>query len=193
MIITSDFFTAKELKLRKRWLISMFVMLGFSILQVASLALEDPNPLQLFVILSLVNLVVFWLLYHFSYKKNGYQFLLMVLLIPFTQMKEIMSAFQSMPIQNGVGLAILFASLGLYGWWYYISLKLIELNTPLNPSRKCKKALAEMEASQTLEDLDLKFHNLVNEFSKFERVITKAYNEKKESLIRHASSPALGN
>jgi hypothetical protein len=193
MIITSDFFTAKELKLRKRWLISMFVMLGFSILQVASLTLEDPNPLQLFVILSLVNLVVFWLLYHFSYKKNGYQLLLMILLIPFTQMKEIMSAFQSMPIQNGIGLVILFASLGLYGWWYYISLKLIELHTPLNPSRKCRKALAEMEASQTIEDLDLKFHKLVNEFSKFERVITKAYHEKKESLIRHASSPALGN
>ncbi|MBS0647711.1 MAG: hypothetical protein JSS10_00630 [Verrucomicrobia bacterium] len=188
MIIPSDFFTIEELKIRKRWLISMFVMLGFYTFQLAIMSLDVPHSLQFFASLSLFNLFVFGLLYYFSYKKHGYQMLQMVLLLPFTRLHDIIKSIQ---IQNKVDLVILLVILGLYGWWYYISFKFIELNRPLNPSRKCKKALAEMEASQTIEDLDLKFHNLVKEFAKFERVITKAYHEKKESLTLDVSFPAM--
>lgn len=188
MIITPDFFTAKELKIRNRWLISMFFTLWLSIFDVASMAFVEHNSLQLFLSLSLINLFVFGLLYYFSYKKNGYQMLQMMLFLPFTRLNDIISSFKSLKVENMMDLIILLVTLGLIVWWYYTSIKLIQLNTPLNPSRKCRKALAEMEASQTLEDLDLKFHNLVNEFSKFERVITKAYHEKKESLNRLAGA-----
>lgn len=192
MIINADFFTTQELRIRKQWLISMFIMLGFSLLQAAVLAFDSPTPLRYFGILSLLNLVVFGLLYYFSYKQNGYQVLQMNLIYPFLKLKEIASYFKSViETMDTTELVILLVTLGINGWWYFTSIKLIMLNTPLNPSRKCKKAIAQMQTAQTIEDLDLKFHNLTNEFPRYERVITKIYQEKKESLMNVAIPTAV--
>ena len=114
------------------------------------------------------------------------------LLYPFFSLNEIVSDFKSiMETANTTKLVILLVILGLMGWWYFTSIKLIMLNTPLNPSSKCKKAIALMETAQTIEDLDLKFDNLKNEFPKYERVIAQLYHEKKESLINPASPIAM--
>lgn len=192
MILNADFFTTKELKIRKQWLISMFISLGLSLLQAAAMSSDTPNPLRFFGILSLLHLVIFGLLYYFSYKKNGYQVLQMTLFYPFFRLGETILYFKSMmETANTSDWVILLVILGLKGWWYFISFKLIMLNIPLNPSRKCKKAIAQMQTAQTIEDLDLKFDNLKNEFPKYERVITKLYLEKKESLINPASPIAI--
>ncbi len=192
MIVNADFFTTKELKIRKQWLISMFSMIGFTLLQAVAMSFNTPKPLRFFGLGSLFMLVFFGLLYHFSYKKNGYQMLQMTLLYPLIRMSENASKFKSrMQIEDTTDLVILLIILLVYGWWYFTSIKLIMLNIPLNPSRKCKKAIAQMQTAQTIEDLDLKFNNLKNEFPKFERVITKVYDEKKESLINVATPIAI--
>ncbi len=174
----TDFFTYEEQKIRKRWLISLFVKSGLEF----GLLFSTDKP----KLLTISELIFNGLLYYFTYKKNGFQFLFSTLLYSLTNIGRILQSKFLIGIDNVADTIALIIGLGFYGWWNYISFKLIKLHESLKPSRKCRKAMAHMQTAQTLGDLDLKFHHLRNSFPKFERSITKDYQEKRDVLINSA-------
>jgi hypothetical protein len=73
--------------------------------------------------------------------------------------------------------------LGVWAWWAFVSFKIVELHRSLKPSRKCKKAMAPLQAALTIQELDQKFHILKDQFPKSKRALEAAYQTKKGMLV----------
>jgi hypothetical protein len=178
-----DLFTPEEQKIRKRWLITLFWMLPFELFMLGCASMEQSKPLEFFMFTLIFHLGITGLLYYFTYKKNGYRLLFWALLYPcYGIIDKLFKPEPWIQIDTVTDAVVLIAIIGINGWWYYVSLKLTDLHMKLRPSRKCKQAISQMKTAQTIEDLDLKFQDLMNQFPKYERPILKEYQEKKNSF-----------
>ena len=184
----ASIFTPEEQKIRRRWVLTLMWMIPYDIVTTGLASLISPKPLELFVFVVLFQLGLTGLLYYFTYQKNGHMLLFTSLFITLTSLPQRFS--QNNPFSNVDIKAELIAiivtlviMLGVWAWWAFVSFKLVELHRSLKPSKKCKKAMAPMQAAQTLKDLDYQFQTLKNQFPKYERALQAAYQTKKGSLV----------
>ncbi len=184
----ASIFTPEELKIRRRWVLTLMWMIPYDIVTTGLVSLTSPKPLELFVFVVLFQLGMTGLLYYFTYKRNGHTLLFTSLFMTLTSLPQRFS--QNNPFSdissNAEMTAIIITlviMLGVWAWWAFVSFKIVELHRSLKPSRRCKKAMAPMQAAQTIEDLDQQLQVLKGEFPKYERAIEVAYQEKKNSLL----------
>lgn len=182
---TQIVFNAKDQKIRKNWLIALLCMLGYEFVFSVIYTAEKGHSVQFFVTLLFFSSIAFGLLYYTAYKKNGYRFLVGLLISSFFRFSsQINSLFEIQSIQEAIGIV---CALAFFGWWYYASIKLISVNMkhrklPKLPS-ECLEKITVMKNAQSCEDLDNQFHTLMREFPQFEPVLSKEYQEKKDSFL----------
>ncbi len=181
-------FSVKDQKTRKKWLITMFCILGYDLLTSTAFVLssgEYKNPLPIIGTLGIYEVVAYGLLYYFAFKKQGYRFLVGFLIGPILKnLPGIQSSFKIESIGDVISLVFIIA---LFGWWYYVSFKLISINKKYKvkisePSQECREEITRMRSVQDSEDLDKKFHSLIREFPQYEQAISKEYKKKKNSI-----------
>ena len=184
----ASIFTPEEQKIRRRWVLTLMWMIPFDLIVTGLASLDLPNPMEFFLFIALFQLGITGLIYYFTYKRNGHLFLFGTLMSTLTSLPQRFSKNNVFSEISGTAemvtvIVMLVITLGVWGWWFFISFKLIEIHRSLKPSRRCKKAMVPMQAAQTIEDLDQQLQILKGEFPKYERGIEVAYQEKKNSLI----------
>ena len=181
-------FTPEEQKIRRRWVLTLMWMIPYDIVTTGLVSLTSAKPLEFFLFVVAFQLGLAALLYYFTYKRNGHALLFGTLLMTLSSLPQRFS--QNNPfsdVSSNTELTVIIITLvimmGVWAWWAFVSFKLIEVHRTLKPSRKCKKAMAPMEAAQTIEELDHHFHVLKDQFPKYERALQTAYEAKKGSLV----------
>jgi hypothetical protein len=135
----SHSFNPHEKSVRKLWLvISVIAILAWPLITLGFmtfLSRKEHVPASIYwiyVIVALVTVGVFYLLYRCAYVKPGTRFLTFVLIVgPLLKLKATVDALRMG--HDHVTLIALVVNLGFYAWWYYLSLKLRQMNKRISP------------------------------------------------------------
>jgi len=141
--------TEKDQKIKKRWLIATLFYVMFSLLSGyfmlgRIIPLEEVSKgemLQSLLMLEFFPILLYVLLYYFSYVKNGYRFLIASLIEPIASLIQNATTIKDFfEIKNSIDILIVVISMVVVnGWWYYASIKLIFLNKRLKASISFQK------------------------------------------------------
>jgi hypothetical protein len=136
---------------------------------------------------ALIGLVLLWMIVHCAYKKHGTKLLLIwLVIIPFRMLFSII--FLVKESHNPWIVAQILLECTMYAWWYILSLRLRKINKTiqyfhvLKNSEEYKKAMSEIQAARTLEDLDSKFHTARKNWPDLEYSLIKEYRSKRTNL-----------
>ncbi|MBS0603943.1 MAG: hypothetical protein JSS60_02780 [Verrucomicrobia bacterium] len=142
-------FGHRDQKIRKRWLITLPFMLVIELLTLWSHLSDAQEGWGTIVLFAAFSLVIYALLYFFGYRKHGIRFLLFYLLYPVLRIKDFASIaeiFKVSDVYEAMGLLLI---LGPYGWWYFASFRLIEVNKQV---QDWKKQLKKQKAAAPAEN-----------------------------------------
>ncbi len=123
-----------EKSLRKQWLvISIIAILAWPLITLGFMTFISRHEhipagiYWVYFVVALLTVLVFYLLYRCAYVKPGIRFLTFVLIVgPLLKLKATIDALKVG--HDHVTLIALIANLGFYVWWYYLSLKLRQMN-----------------------------------------------------------------
>lgn len=123
-----------EKSLRKQWLvISIIAILAWPLITVGFMTFistKEHVPAGIYwvyLVIALLTVLIFYVLYRCAYVKPGIRFLTFVLIVgPLLKLKATIDALKVG--HDHVTLIALVVNLGFYAWWYYLSLKLRQMN-----------------------------------------------------------------
>lgn len=181
-------------KIRKKWLnVSYLMWIIYPLLAVgAELFLFnqgemlDSLVITIFLSAYLLNLGVFYLLYHFAYKKFGTKWLTFVLCGGLVSIsKGIFEVIHEPTDFLTIGLMVV--NVPLYFWWFFRSVYLRNLNKKIQFQMKFptdyEKCIQLINDSTSLENLNLNFAELTKIWPKFNSFLAEIYQAKKKMLI----------
>ena len=130
----SHAFNSHEKSVRKQWLIlTIIALLAWPLLTlifftVLSKQEQVPGSVYwIFVSMALLTVLFVYILYRCAYVKPGIRFLTFLLIVgPLLKIKATMDALKTG--HDAVTLIALAVNLGLYIWWYILSLQLRKMN-----------------------------------------------------------------
>ena len=90
-----------------------------------------------FLAYALAGLIWFWVGYHCAYKKSGTRWLTFWLVLsPFRLLVDLAQGVKEMQGVQGaeytLSVALIIALIGVFGWWYWMSLKMRKINQKYN-------------------------------------------------------------
>jgi hypothetical protein len=123
-----------EKSLRKQWLvISIIAILAWPLITLGFMTFissKEHIPAAVYwvyFVVAVLTVLVFYLLYRCAYVKPGIRFLTFVLIVgPLLKLKATVDALRVS--HDHVTLIALAVNLGFYAWWYFLSLKLRQMN-----------------------------------------------------------------
>jgi hypothetical protein len=123
-----------EKSLRKQWLvISIIAILAWPLITLGFMtfiSMKEHIPAGIYwvyLVIALLTVLIFYVLYRCAYVKPGIRFLTFVLIVgPLLKLKATIDALKVS--HDHVTLIALVVNLGFYAWWYYLSLKLRQMN-----------------------------------------------------------------
>lgn len=123
-----------EKSLRKQWLvISIIAILAWPLITLGFMTFisrKEHIPAGIYwvyLVIALLTVLIFYVLYRCAYVKPGIRFLTFVLIVgPLLKLKATIDALKVG--HDHVTLIALVVNLGFYAWWYYLSLKLRQMN-----------------------------------------------------------------
>lgn len=123
-----------EKSLRKQWLvISIIAILAWPLITLGFMTFISrkehipPGIYWVYLVVALLTVLIFYVLYRCAYAKPGIRFLTFVLIVgPLLKLKATIDALKVG--HDHVTLIALVINLGFYAWWYYLSLKLRQMN-----------------------------------------------------------------
>jgi hypothetical protein len=129
-------------KIRKKWKITLPFVLLYEVFALWVVMLTSDNfHLSVAWVLTLISIGIYGLLYYFTYYKIGHRMLFCILIYPLTKITKIQKGpplfSQYTSTEELVGILIgLALVVGVYGWWYYISIKMIGANKRIKAASK---------------------------------------------------------
>jgi hypothetical protein len=179
-------FTQDEIKVRSQWLTATFwFFIWFPLIQSV---INFFNPKGHFYLFSLpVQLLWFWAIWRCAHEKPGTKLLTFLLVLAPLQLIALVGLLSRRSADlwaYGESLA----DLALYTWWFILSLKLRRINKRLQLKKKFtaeyKAALQTLESATTLDELEIKFSELIHTWPQCEPATSKAYMDKKSELLK---------
>jgi hypothetical protein len=194
--MTSKFeFSERDTILRKQWLrCSLLVYIFFPILTIVSLkiffllnSIETNFWLDVakdaeFII---INLIFFAIAYNFAYIKCGTKWLTWWLVTgPLSFILSIGTIFK-MPL-NSLEIGFWIFDIFIYSWWYVSTWKLRRINRKIQLYKKfpdCLSSINILLQSETVENLNQNFSDLLTKFPILEPILSEVYQSKKTMLL----------
>jgi ACR3 family arsenite efflux pump ArsB len=201
--MTLFIFDKNEQKIRKHWLIAL--LCNYLVWPIASFALatffkisaagESPlmatagafTVLILVLIASLSTIFLVWALYYCAYKKHGTRFLTFWLCVSLLTWAFELYGIFLMGSLDSYGLSMFAINFPLFLWWVVASFRLRSLNKKLaKRALDCQEYLHGIElmkTAQNIEDLDTKFHALIEKWPQSEPRFSEEYKSIKAKLL----------